>query len=186
MWLNPTPCGNSFRDSYLVSKALFKPIFSLRRHYMHSINRINNSPLFLVFLSLMLSQKIFHKSIGQFCCQLTFIWVLFAEDCCGRCFSAALQQLSLRLGELRMRLGELRMFNWLNDILFCWICKNFWKHLGGDLCIFPMLYISDLFWRTYAHEEKQEMKNNESRQVRLWIHKSSYNITFIGVMHVAS
>lgn len=80
-----------------------------------------------------------------------FIWVLFAEGCCGRYFSAALHQLSLRL-------GELRVFNWLKTILFSWICKNFQKHLDGDLCIFLMVYISDLFWRTYIHKGKQETK----------------------------
>lgn len=151
------------------------------RHYLNQIfhckdpiyigtNRNNYSPLFLVFLFLMLSQKIFHKGIEHSCCHLTFIWVLFAEDCFGRCFTAALQQLSLRL-------GELRMFNWLNDILFSWTCKNFQKHLDGDLCIFFMLYISDLSWRTYTHRENQEMKKKVKvgRWVHALIHKSWYS-----------
>lgn len=83
------------------------------------------------------------------------------------CWKLLRQRLLCSFAAVVPEIGSLRVFNWLNDILFSWICKKFQKNLDGELCIFLVLYIPDLFWRTYAHKDKQEMKKKK-KKVGTW------------------
>lgn len=122
-WLNPTPSGVGLALSLLLGSLC--AVWSKLPHCKYYIYGAGYRAHFSVFLSLILNQKLIHKGIVLFYCQLTLILVWFTKDYSGRCFSATVQQFPVRL-------GELKALHWVSDmfLLLSSLCRSFQKHLG--------------------------------------------------------